>query len=121
MKGILLKMENYIINHFTQEQVKEMKRNLNQLKPDELRENEEKGQKLLANFRQELEKGTKVDDQIVLDLAEEWKKQISGLFGDFHSISRSAESYYIENPNHASEFGMDAALYQYIRMALSKL
>jgi DNA-binding transcriptional MerR regulator len=104
--------------HFTQEQVNEMKRNLKLLNPDELRENEDEGQKLLANFRMEMEKGTSADNPIVLKLAQEWKKRISALFGDFQGISRSAESYYIEHPNQAAEFGMDAKLYQYIRKAL---
>jgi len=108
-------------SHFTQEQVNEMKRNLKLLKPEELRENEDQGQKLLANFRKEMEKGTNADDPVVIELAQEWKKRISALFGDFQGISQSAERYYIENPNQAAEFGMDAKLYQYIRTALAEL
>ncbi|WP_066070382.1 hypothetical protein [Neobacillus soli] len=69
----------------------------------------------------EMENGTSENDPVVIELAREWKKQISALFGDFQGISQSAERYYIEHPYQAAEFGMDAKLYQYIRTALEGL
>jgi DNA-binding transcriptional MerR regulator len=107
-------------DYFNQDQIKEMKMNYKLLDFKELMEMEENGQELISDFRKKMESGIRADDPVVLELAQKWMKWISMLTDDFHSVSHSAESYYSDNPNEASKFGMDEELYQYIRKALSE-
>jgi MerR family transcriptional regulator, thiopeptide resistance regulator len=107
-------------DYFNQDQIKEMKMNYKLLDFKELMEMEENGQELISDFRKKMESGISVDDPVVFELAQKWMKLFSTLTVDFQSVSHSAESYYSDNPNEASKFGMDEELYQYIRKALSE-
>ena len=104
--------------YFTKEQRIKLKKQYYKLDDSEMNVQAAKWTNLITSFQVELDKGTPVDDQKVIELAKAWQEGMNFFTGGDKGIIHSAERYYIENPNAARGSGMSGELYKYIQQIL---
>lgn len=105
-------------NYFTPEQLDKLKRQRESLSAEERKQVDTEWTELAANFREEMEKGTRVDDPVVLRLAEHWNELNSKFTTGEPEMLKAAERFYAENPNKVPQYGIDRELYDYIKKAM---
>jgi hypothetical protein len=76
---------------------------------------------LIARVREEMDKGTPVDDPEVIKLAQRWQELINLFSGGDQEIVKAAERLHADNPGNALQNGMDGELYRYISQAMAHL
>ena len=107
--------------HFTPEQLEKLKKQGELLGTEKIKEVENEWPSLIAKVRAELAKETSPESSEVQLLAKRWKELVNMFTGGDPGITKSAESYYAENPDRAAEFSMDKELWQYISKAMASV
>lgn len=107
--------------YFSEEQLEYLKRRSELLGPDKIREVENEWPGLIASVREEMEKGTPIDDPEVVRLGKRWNELMNLFSGGNDEIIRAAERFHAENPNNGLQNGMDGELYKYISQAIARL
>jgi MerR family transcriptional regulator, thiopeptide resistance regulator len=107
--------------YFTQEQRIKMKEHYYKLNSTEANELTNNWSQLISQFQSEMDKGTPIDSPRVIELAKRWQEGINLFTGGDMGIVRSAERYYIDNPQAAKGSGMSGELYIYIKDILSNI
>ncbi|HEU5139385.1 MAG TPA: MerR family transcriptional regulator [Bacillales bacterium] len=105
--------------YFTPEQLDEMKKQFEQVSPEERKQHEEEWAELVAALRKEFEKGTPPESLNVTHLAKRWNDFMDMVTGGDTEIVKSAEHYYKDNPELAHQQGIDKAFYEYIKKAMA--
>lgn len=104
--------------YFTPEQIATIKKQGELLGEEKIKEVENEWPSLIAKARAEMEKGTAPKSPEVQVLAKRWKELVNLFTGGDAGIMSSAERYYAENLDRATEYGIDKQLWQYISKAM---
>jgi MerR family transcriptional regulator, thiopeptide resistance regulator len=107
--------------YFTQEQRINMKQHYEKLNSTEAKEHANNWNQLIPLIQSEMDKGTPIDSPRVIELAKRWQEGINLFTGGDMGIVRSAERYYMDNPQAAKGSGMSGELYRYIKNILSNI
>lgn len=107
--------------YFTQEQRIKMKKHYYKLNTTEANELANNWSQLISLFQAEMDKGTSIDNPRVVELGKRWQKGINLFTGGDMGIVKSAERYYMDNPQAAKGSGMSGELYRYIKNILSNI
>jgi MerR family transcriptional regulator, thiopeptide resistance regulator len=107
--------------YFTQEQRIKMKKHYYKLNTTEANELTNNWSQLISQFQSEMDKDTPIDSPRVIELAKRWQGGINLFTGGDMGIVRSAERYYMDNPQAAKSSGMSGELYRYIKNILSNI
>jgi MerR family transcriptional regulator, thiopeptide resistance regulator len=106
--------------YFSSKQLAELQTQYFALGATERDELTRKSQHLLAEFRRYHDEGRSTEEPDVLALARRWKD--AAAFGPAdEALVSAAEQYYMANPDAGLPYGMDGALYRYIKQAISRV
>jgi len=76
---------------------------------------------LIANVREQMDKGTPVEDPAVAELARRWKELMELSSGGDTDIIKAAERFHAANPDNAIQNDVDGQLYSYMGKAVAHL
>jgi DNA-binding transcriptional MerR regulator len=115
----LLEVMNMSEKYFTEEQLEKMKKQAEHFSPDDKVQIEKQWSELIANVRTELEKETPVDSPEAIKLAKRWQELTNAFTAGDPEIVKAAERFHAENPGNPLQYGVDGAIYKFIKQAMS--
>ncbi|KLU61960.1 HTH-type transcriptional activator TipA [Peptococcaceae bacterium CEB3] len=118
----LIEVMNMDVNaYFTKEQLEKLNKRAELLGQEAIKDAENEWPGLIAKVRTELEKGTPPESPVVVELAKRWQELVGMFTGGDPEITQSAERLYRENPDQATQFGIDKELWLYVKKAMAKV
>lgn len=103
--------------YFTKEQLDTLAARREQLGEAHLREVEQEWPRLIAQVREEMERGTDPKDPRVQALAKRWQELIAEFTGGDPAIAQSTANLYRGEPQVAQQNALDPSLFEYVRKA----
>jgi DNA-binding transcriptional MerR regulator len=113
-----MEMMTMIEKHFTPEQLEALAARREALGADAIREAEEEWPRLIAQVREEMQKGTDPASPVVQELAARWKALVQAFSGGDIGIESSLGKMFKAEPQMAADQGLDPEIFQYVGRAL---
>jgi len=107
--------------YFSEEQRATLHARAQQIGPERMRAAEARWTRLIADVRREMEAGTPPDDLKVLALAEEWQGLLDEFINGRWDVAVSAGRMMNAEPAVRQRTGLDAAIMDYVSMAIGNL
>jgi DNA-binding transcriptional MerR regulator len=104
--------------YYTPEQLEKLKQRADAVGEDAVRDAEAAWQKLFADARVEMDKGTNPKDPAVAPLAARMRELIEAFTGGDAGIERSLGNLYANEPGAAARFGVDTEACAFLQRAL---
>lgn len=104
--------------YYTTEQLETLKQRAAALGDAHLREVEAEWPRLIADVRQEMERGTDPQDPRMQMLARRWAELVTEFTGGDPGITQSLTNLYRNEAGVASQRSLDATVFDYVRRAL---
>ncbi|MEA2490183.1 MAG: hypothetical protein QOH21_1975, partial [Acidobacteriota bacterium] len=103
--------------YFTKEQLDTLAERRDQLGEAHLHEVEQEWPRLIAQVREEMERGTDPKDPRMQALAKRWQELIAEFTGGDPAMAQSAANLYRGEPQVAQQNALDSSLFEYVRKA----
>jgi hypothetical protein len=105
--------------YYTKEQLETLRQRAETLGADHIREVEQEWPRLIANVREEMQKGTDPKDPRMQALAKRWMELVNEFTGGDAGITQSLSNLYKGEPEFAEQQALDGDIFAYVRKALS--
>jgi len=104
--------------YFTPEQLEELRQRSETVGAQRIREVEGEWPKLIAEVRQEMEKGTDPADPRVQEMARRWIGLVREFSGGNPGIEKGVATLYRQEPGAMQQSGLDPAIFEYVNRAI---
>ena len=105
--------------YYTKEQLETLRQRADALGAEHIKEVEQEWQRLIAEVRAEMQKGTDPKDPRMQALARRWMELVHEFTGGDPGITQSLQNLYKGEPEFAAQQSLDSEVFSYVRKALS--